>query len=344
MTPSTIALALALAAALSACGGAGGGSMASAPIAPPPAASTADLAPTVGDFYSYDSTNTLNVEQAGSTPETQQWFYTRAVNKVDGGGAWVDRQFGEDAAVPSTDYAYLADGGLTTMASGGCRGVYTPAFYASRKNMMVGTTWTSDFNRVDTGPCAASVSGKFSATAAALETITVRAGTFNTVKIVSTSTGTYSNGLTTAEEITEWRDVVTHRIIKYSNRSNQVSDTGAKATLTFSGELAGFSSAKQARKNLNIERFAGQWAGAYSGTDSGNCQGRVSRDGKLDVDCGNGEFSVHGDIDASGQGTFYLTVKGVRGAPFSSSFESPFAIRGVWSAGAASGTWTLNHQ
>lgn len=339
-----ITIALTLAATLSACGGGGGSSGASAPASPSPAAAAVDLAPTVGDFYSYDSTNTLNVEQAGSTLQTQKWFYTRAVSKVDGDGAWIDRNVSEDPDVPSTDYVSLSDGGLTTMASGACRGAYTPAFYASRKNLAVGTTWTSDFSRVDTGPCAASMSGKFSATAASLEAITVRAGTFNTVKIVSTGTSTYSNGFTSADETTEWRDAVTHRIIKYSNRSNQVSDTGVKATLTSSGELAGYASAKQARQNLNIERFAGQWAGSYSGTVSGNCQGRVSRDGKLDVDCGNGEFSVHGDIDASGQGTFYLTVNGVKGAGFSGSFESPFAIRGAWSAGAASGTWTLNHQ
>ena len=347
MNRLSTALALTLTATLSACGG--GGSSSGTPAAPPapapaPAAAVVDLLPTVGDFYSYTRTDTLLVDQPGATTETQTWFYTGAISQVGGDGAWAERVLGEEPDRQFADLSYSPDGGLKTTDSGPCRLSYTPVLYESQKNLAPGTTWSSDVVQVAAGGCVVLTAGKLSATASALETITVRAGTFNTVKVVSTRTASYSNGYTSADETTEWRDVVTHRVIKYSNRSNQVSNTGLKAALTSTAELAGFASARQARSNFNIERFAGPWAGSYSGTYSGNCVGQVSRDGKLDADCGDGAFSVHGDIDASGKGNFYLTVNGVRGASFSGAFASPYTINGAWTAGAASGTWVLNHK
>ena len=119
---------------------------------------------------------------------------------------------------------------------------------------------------------------------------------------------------------------------------------GQKTTIVSSDELVGYANAKQQRQRLNIERFAGAWAGSYSGTYSGDCFGQVTRAGKLDADCGNGQFTVHGDIDVSGNGTFYLTSGGVRSATFSGALTSSLGIGGVWSAASASGTWTLAHQ
>lgn len=180
--------------------------------------------------------------------------------------------------------------------------------------------------------------------AVALETITVKAGTFNTIKIISTTSPITDRGMTAGGEDTLWLDTLTHRRIKYVSRYYEISGDGSKSSGSVSGEPIGYASAKQGRKNLNIERFAGHWRGPYPGTYSGYCEGEVNLTGQLDADCGDGLFSVHGDIDANGNGTFHLTVNGVKGASSSGAFESPLSIGGTWSAGAASGTWKLEHQ
>ena len=340
-----ISIALVLTATLSACGG-GGGSSGNANTTVPPAAAPApapavvDLIPTVGDFYSYSGTETFTPDQPGSTQQTRTQFFTEAASEANVDG-WVDTGIEEDPTAEAVRFRYLADGGLTAVTTATCGAGYTPASYWSQKDLAVGTTWTSDYQRIDTGPCAARRTGKTSGKVVALETLTVVAGTFNTVKVQLTHTASNSDGSSVIDNATQWRDVVTHRVIKSTTVSNHVSSTGAKATATSTSELYGFASAKQGRQKLNIERFVGALAGTYAGGASGNCAGQVTRDGKLDVSCGDNLFTVHGDVDSAGNGTFYLMANGVKGANFSGSFTSPLGISGAWSAGSASGTWTL---
>lgn len=335
---------LALAATLSACGG-GGGSGAPAPGAPPVAVDNrpvVDIVPTVGDFYSYKVSSITGDKSAPPTPD-QTHFFAHAISKVDNDGSWVEIDV-DSTQSSLMESRFRSDGALTATKSARCSTSYTPVVYGKPKELKVGSEWTESYTMTYQGDCSSTTEAKNSAKATALETITVGAGTFNTVKIVSTPTSVKYENFTETVENTVWEDAVTHQMVRYVNRSEQTMNNGAKGSITTTGELIGYASAKQGRKNLNIERFAGPWAGAYSGTYSGNCEGGVSLDGKLDADCGDGLFSVHGDIDVTGKGTFYLTVNGVKGASFSGAFESLFSIGGVWSAGTASGTWKLEHQ
>ena len=341
-----LSILLAIAATLSACGG-GGGSGTTGPSAPAAIVDTrpvVDVVPTVGDFYSYRLTvsSATGDQPLPSSPE-ETHFFADAISKVDIDGSWVEIDV-DSTQSSLMESHYRSDGALTATKSARCTSTYTPVVYDMPKDLKVGSEWTASSTRTFVGDCSSGNEIKNSVKVTALETITVSAGTFNTVRIVSTpTTMTYTNFTETVEN-TVWWDAITHRMIKYVNRNEQTMNNGAKLRITTSGELIGYASAKQGRKNLNIERFAGPWAGSYSGTYSGNCDGGVSLDGKLDADCGDGLFSVHGDIDVNGKGTFYLTVNGVRGASFSGAFESLFSIGGVWSAGAASGTWKLEHQ
>lgn len=338
----------AIAATLSACGGGGGSSNNAAgttPGATQPVVAAVDLTPTVGDFYSYANTSTLTVDTAGATPQSMDVISTDTVTKANADNSWSDTKTADAADASAYDAHYLADGGITGVSNAFCSTTYTPALYTSQKSMPVGATWTSNYTRIDGARCTpGQQTGKFSATAVALETVTVRAGTFNTVKVVSTNTLSTSDGASANDETTAWHDAVTHRVIKSSTRSAQVLANGDKGTIVSSNELVGFASAKQQRQRLNIERFAGPWSGSFTGSYSGECLGQVTRAGKLDADCGKGLFTVHGDIDVSGNGTFYLSSGGVRSATFSGAFSSPLGISGVWSAPSASGTWTLAHQ
>jgi hypothetical protein len=342
-----LSILLAIAATLSACGG-GGGSGAAGPGAPATVVDTrpvVDIVPTVGDFYSYrQGLNFTTGEQpVPSTPEATR-AYTSAVRQVGTDGSWVETAALATQSSPSPEFHYRADGSLMATKDQSCSVSYTAVTYLAPKDIKVGAEWSDSYSRVDNGNCVFETEVKMTSKAVALETITVNAGTFDTIKIVSTSLPLPYADYTETHEETVWRDKSTYRVIKSVSRINQVTTGGSKTSSIASGELIGYASAKQGRRNLNIERFAGPWAGSYSGTYSGKCEGTVSETGKLDADCGDGLFSVRGDIDVNGKGTFYLIVNGVKGASFSGAFESLFSIGGVWAAGAASGTWKLERQ
>jgi len=342
-----LSILLAIAATLSACGG-GGGSGAAGPSAPVTVVDTrpvVDVVPTVGDFYSYrQGINFTNGDQpVPSTPAATR-YYNSAVRQVGNDGSWVETLALATQTSPSAEFHYRSDGSLMATKDQSCSVNYTAVTYLAPKDLKVGAEWSESYSSTDNGNCVFETEVKMTNKAVALETITVNAGTFDTIKIVSTGIPAPHADYTATLEETQWRDKLTYRLIKSVNRSNQMYTDGSKASSIVSTELMGYTSAKQGRRILNIERFAGPWAGSYSGTYSGNCEGAVSLDGKLDADCGNGLFSVHGDIDVNGTGTFYLTVNGVKGASFSGAFESLFSIGGAWSAGAASGTWKLTHQ
>ncbi|HEX8406194.1 MAG TPA: hypothetical protein VF670_16335 [Duganella sp.] len=343
-----LCIAVAIATTLSACGGGGGSSNNAASATPgtsQPVVAAVDLTQTVGDFYSYANTSTFTLDKAGATPQSVDVISTDTVTKTNVDSSWSDTETADNTDAFAYDLNYLADGGLSGVSNDSCGATYTPALYMTQKSMPAGTTWTTNYTRVNDPRCTpGQQTGKFSATAVALETVTVRAGTFNTVKVVSTGTISTSDGESATDETTAWHDAVTHRVVKSTTRSVQVTATGEKGTFVSSNELIGYANAKQQRQRLNIERFAGPWSGSYTGTNTGECRGQVTRAGKLDADCGNGQFTVHGDIDASGNGTFYLTSGGVRSATFSGALTSPLGIGGVWSAASASGTWTLAHQ
>ena len=341
-----LSILLAIAATLSACGGGGsGGGASSAPAAVVDTRPVVNVVPTAGDFYSYrQGLNFTTGEQpVPSTPEATR-FYTNAVRQVGNDGSWTETAALATQTSPSTEFRYRADGSLMATKDQGCSVTYTAVSYLAPKDLKVGAEWSENYSHVDNGNCFFENEVKMTNKAVALETITVNAGTFDTVKIVSTGLPVTYPGYTETREETVWWETSTHRLIKSVSRINHVSTDGSKTSSISSGELIGYASAKQGRRNLNIERFAGPWAGSYAGTYSGQCQGQVSETGKLDADCGDGQFSVHGDIDVSGRGTFYLTVNGVKGPSFSGAFESLLSISGAWSAGAASGTWKLEHQ
>ncbi len=89
---------------------------------------------------------------------------------------------------------------------------YVPHGLGPTYPVMSGQTWTLDF----TVSCEAAVPTTYTQLGSVLaeESVTVPAGTFQTVKIQSTVTWTNASGTSHVESITTWRDAATGREVK----------------------------------------------------------------------------------------------------------------------------------
>ncbi|GJI91714.1 hypothetical protein [Duganella hordei] len=336
-----------LAVLLSACGGGSAGT--AAPSMPAPDATPkVDLQPAMGDFYSYKEVY-VNTSPGNTAPPAPLLWYVDIPTSVNGDGTWSETSTNDDAYIRRATSILRADGSTSSFINGACTTTYASPTGTSLKDLAVGVSWTTALAPAPTysagcTPSTYPTAGTRHGEVVAEETLTVAAGTFKTLKVVSSASTSYASGNKTATESTIWRDSVTRRVVKENYSSTSTTAQGKVSSYTAAIELQGYADAKRGRQSLNVERFAGPWSGSYSGSYSGSCSGQISTDGVLDAACGGGQFSIHGSVDARGQVTFSLSSGGVSGPVFSGSFESPLTINGTWSAGAGvSGNWTLNH-
>ncbi|WP_445233719.1 hypothetical protein [Duganella rhizosphaerae] len=337
---------LSLAIGLTACGGRS--SPATPPLPPTPAppapAPQAGLTPSVGDFYSYKVIDTSTTPGAGQQTSAPSW-YTDVVNEVEADGAWTDVTVGDDDALRVLRH-YQANGDSDRYVNGGCTQSYVQTYSSARHDLVVGASWTSSVAYTFTPGCTHnhSISNSASTNVLALESVTVPAGTFNTVKVNTTRNFKYANGMSVTEVYTNWLDVDTHRAIKSTNQSTTLfTDTGETYTSTSSFELQGYSQAKTRRSALNIERFAGPWAATYTGAYNGHCIGSMTTAGVFAADC-DGGFNIRGNIDASGNMTLALYLGTTSGPQFSGSLNTALSLQGTWKfPDGTGGSWTLTH-
>ncbi|RFP09956.1 MULTISPECIES: hypothetical protein [unclassified Duganella] len=337
---------LTIAALLAACGGgsAGGGASSATPAEVRP---LADIKPSVGDFYSYQELYTMiepaATSAAGGPPPL---WYSNVVTSVNADGSWVQDQILDDPSLVRGQTSILADGDSSAYVSGQCTSTYARTYTSGKKDLTVGASWNVTTTTSYSPGCGAlpPVTSTSTTTVAALETVTVRAGTFKTAKLVSSASMKSADGTTNTRESTSWVESSSNRAIKNSVVLTSVTAAGKRTSHSTTLELQGYAQAKTGRAMLNVERFSGPWSGTFSGTYSGRCSGQVSTAGVLDASCGGGQFAVHGNIDANGNVAFSLNVGSSAGPTFSGKFDTPLSIQGSWSApDGSSGTWQLNH-
>ncbi|MRW94191.1 hypothetical protein GJ699_29880 [Duganella sp. FT80W] len=337
---------------LTACGGGGGGTGA-APASPAPTPGVfSRKAATVGDFTTYKSVQTI---QYGDTkPGTVSAYYTKYVSEQNGNLHNEMTQFSGADITASTD-TYDQDGKKTkNVKPGSCTTEYLPSFPDGLPaTVRIDTVWdnsiTASYSCFSTG---AKGSYQFSTKGKVLgqETITVAAGTFSTIKYSVTST-TVQTTSTTVTENTCWADPDSGVDVKCDAVRTFTSTAAPQSnnTRTTTDELLYYAHAATQRKKLGTERFAGDWAGVYSGADHGYCTFTVELSGQLHGSCQSnglgGTFALSGAIDASGNLSFILSANGVTTPTFQGTLDSPGYMAGTWllSTGGG-GSWYMQHQ
>lgn len=343
---------------LGACGGGGSGSAAgTAPVpAPTPPAVEARIyhlpVQTVGDIlsYKYDGwgMDSQDVPQGPSL-----FYYANQTTVMTNPGQVILSSTASRGAYPNQLRYFTAEGAVTLdgtvnyLLGKNCQFQFAPAYFAVPATVTAGLTWD---NRSVMSCASKSLQydvrsqGSF----VAFETLTVAAGTFDTVKLhyVETASSAADNHVV---DYTEWRDMVTGNVVKrigIDTRSQPNISPRFKLTI----ELAGYRHAASGREKANIERWAGQWSGTYSGGGSGTCALQVGETGELKGNCTaaggslGSSVAIAGTVDANGVANFSLSANGVAGPTFSGTFTSPLSVSGIWSSPGATGTWKMTHD
>jgi len=297
---------------------------------------------TVKDFRSYLS-NWKTVEADGTTSSGKYW-YSLVTSQVNADGSFsqaaVDNDGGE-----RTYSDYAADGALKGSA-GRCQYVYTPAMVTVPGSLTIGQEWSGKSVRTCSDDTSENTTVTVKGAVAGLESVTVAAGTFSTIKLSYTRTFAFKTS-TAVIESTCWRDTVTGINVKCENASTTTPNAGGAGYKdTSSIELGGYLQASSGLRKDNIERFAGKWQTWYSGQENGICDVQIADAGTISGTCYDNsgyQFGINGTVDARGVATFNLQTGGFAGPVFSGSFESPLKIAGTWSMGSENGTWYMLH-
>ena len=108
----------------------------------------------------------------------------------------------------TTSYSYTSSNGTAVTCT------YNPHSSGPNFPLSVGETWSMQFTASCNGGTATSYTQNGSVVD--VETVTVAAGTFTTVRLQSTVTWTDAHGTTHTETVTNWRDVKTMFAVKQS--------------------------------------------------------------------------------------------------------------------------------
>ncbi|UTY60450.1 hypothetical protein [Massilia sp. erpn] len=321
--------------ALTACGGGGSGS-GSEPAGP---RSYSMPAPSQYDFatYAVEQKSSISgsstylksrVMQSGSNPSDGVYIETVTYREYEG----------------RLDYHLTSDRGMSGSAAY-CSYTYQPVMYEIPATLTLGQTWdnSSVMSKECRGTKAPVYTYRSKGTVLGLETITVKAGTFETVKL----TYTISWELSPEKAVTEgtaWRDVRSGRIVKDDRVTTRSSLADGKVSnvLNSTEELTAFSIAATGQRKMTVEQYAGSYSLVIAGNFL-NCPTTVDNAGTVSVKCtdayGSTQFSASGTVDADGEIRFAPNPY----ASFTGKFISPQNARGTWTSGTTNGTWAFSH-
>jgi hypothetical protein len=352
---------------LCACGGGGGGASSVANSNPQTPTTTETLdahtsytaaTPTTGDNYTYKVTFTDTSTGATGTPNV--YYYNQFYTATNPDGTSTREGIESQSNDTPIDDSLNADGSIAAQNVNQVLGstAIVPNSYCNYPlskvdipgTLSVGLSWDSS----TAGSCSSwTMQWRSQGNVVGIESVTVAAGTFETMKLTYTTTTVKtavitSNSGTSVTAKTCWRDVKLGINVKCTGTTTFTpSSDGAARSGTIAEELVGYVNAKKNVQKLAVERFAGTWTGIYSGTASGTCNIQVSTTGSISGTCRDSSFAnfdVSGNIDAQGNLTANLSSNGVSGPTFKGSSMSMLTWSGNWATGNASGTWSLYHN
>lgn len=311
-----------------------------APTLPTPPASGAPYtlpARTVGDFVTY-------------TDVTMGWkvSVTQRITKVNADGSWENADSVSQEKGAQTIEKFDAKGGILSSNSyAGCTATYAPAAMQAPASASVGDSF--DFSSTLSIPCSKEETARAltsKGTVVGIESKTVPAGTFSTLKIVSNDTNL---DLRTANvyvnywvERTCWRDIVTGLMVACNTRTT--SKGSGDVSFSSATELVSYGQASTNREYLDPIRYAGPWSGNF-GAYYGSCDLNIGFTGVITGSCKAAArtTAVTGSVDKAGVVKLAMSVAG--GSSDTQTGQAAlFDMSGQLAGPAAPGAWTLKHK
>lgn len=342
-----------MALALGACGG--GSDNNASPAAATPAAAQDGNATSVQLYEngkaaqgeSFTFREVITSPESGSS--TRYWTrYYQTVN-ADHSGLAVD--IPADPMNASSRDRFAPDG--ATLASGSREPLectYSPATRDVPGTLTVGVSWDNSWSRTctyygDTSTDTVRSTGS----ATALETVTVAAGTFKTIKLEMKRVENRPAGSDLPRwDISQqcWIDVVMGMPVKCALTLVKTLPDPKLPTRTTSTstELVSYDAPRFASSSKSPARFAGGWNLSMSGTNAGSCASlTIDTEGKLTGNCIDGNGSSHaidGTVDADGM----PKASSPDGATISGTL-TPADGSGNWTgSGSSGGAWSMAHR
>ncbi len=308
------------------------------PVTPPASGGPYTLpARTVGDFVTY-------------TDVTMGWkvSVTQRITKVNADGGWENADSVSQEKGAQTIEKFDAKGGMLSSNSyAGCTATYAPAAMQAPASASVGDSF--DFASTLSIPCSKEETSRAltsKGTVVGIESKTVPAGTFSTLKIVSNETNL---DLRTANvyvnywvEKTCWRDIVTGLIVACNTRTT--SKGSGDVSFSSATELVSYGQASTNREYLDPIRYAGPWSGNF-GAYYGACDLNIGFTGVITGSCKAAArtTSVTGSVDKAGAVKLSMSVAG--GSSETQTCQAAlFDMSGQLAGAAAPGAWTLKHK
>jgi hypothetical protein len=309
------------------------------PVPPTPPVGPYTLpARTVGDFATY-------------TDVTMGWkvSITQRVTKVNPDGGWENADSVSQEKGAQTIEVFDGKGGMlsTNSYTAGCTVTYAPAAMQAPASASVGDSF--DFASTMSIPCSKEETARALTSkgkVVGIESKTVPAGTFSTLKIVSSETNL---DLRTANvyvnywvEKTCWRDIITGLMVACN--TSTTSKGSGDASFSSATELVSYAQAATKREYLDPIRYAGPWSGNF-GAYYGACDLNISFTGVITGACKAPArtTAVTGSVDKAGVVKLNMSVAG--GATETQSGQAAlFDMSGQLAGAAAPGAWTLKHK
>ncbi|AVR96543.1 hypothetical protein C9I28_13190 [Pseudoduganella armeniaca] len=274
-------------------------------------------------------------------------------------------ELGGVAAVRTVSYgAYGANHGREELAdgyavavrapdsgNGSCSTKFSPALTEVPATVTVGASWTASATEssnysgctLDGLPATWTVQGKATAT----ETVQVAAGTFTAIRLEFETTRRLQNGSSVTRSVC-WRDVASGMDVKCTRDRVTVNAAGASTTTSETEELVGYAVGATRKRKDAVERFAGEWASAYSPLNLRDCRMQIGAAGDITGTCKSGYASfthgITGTIDAQGNFDVRIPTDSNGEARFHGKADSPMLLQGPASNLVGTDNWKYNHK
>ncbi|NVE01711.1 hypothetical protein [Massilia sp. BJB1822] len=339
---------------LTACGGGDGGKAASntdkpAPVVPPvQPVSYSIAAPTVDDYTNYEVHITTSKSGIAPAPAAVSYRSEMLGYAPIGGSSWIEYNVASDkmqqdqfSAQMTVDRGVLAHYYGNILVS--CFFSYKTPLRMIPSTVTIGQKWTLSFE--GTGDTCSRIKDispvSFTGQALAAETLAVKAGVFNTVKVGIEQSPIKQGNYSKVISYTVWRDALSGRDVKQVRTTTATNLLNGQVEVeSYEEELIGLLIASTRQKKFALESLTGKWRGEFRGEKLGYCHFEISTQGdmqgKCDLSGADKALALKGKLDARGAASLDIGG-GADVLHLSGIFDNPMSGEGRWSVGGKSG-------